>query len=546
MEVMYMQYVMDFLEKLYTNGNVRFSFKKKENYSCVYDVAILSENHLQVDYMWENNRFQSKGENNTDNLFRLIAELACLQLADDMLDKIDISITSLHNHDNMNRNKSIAVVNKIYTIMNGMLKIDLSDKERVLLSLVEAGPYKKMIDFLVDNAKKHMTDASNLDLKTIEILVRSELRNFKKFLEEGMRLYFNLKESTKDDYSTCLENWNHFIGKEDSSLKMDETEKKVIRPEDQRTKIDSLDKKDISYVFLDEDKYTNHPAVGRDKEIEQLCVSLFTLTKSPILVGEAGVGKTAIVEELGYLIQKGEVPNNLKDKKIMKISISSLVSGCMYVGMFEQKLETLLAFLKENTNVILFLDEMHTAIGAGASSKSDLDLANILKPYLDRGQIKIIGATTREEYDQLISRDTAFKRRFERINVLEPDRFVLRQIIDSYILKLSLLSNVVYPFLGDAHEQIVSILLDATDHKNRVYSDRRNNPDLVLSILEKAFAYAQYHGESSLSVNDLSRALEMCDVLYEDNRMRFARKMEAINSTPNVSRSKVIHFPKKY
>lgn len=546
MEVMDMQYVMDFLEKLYTNGNVRFSFKKKVNYSCVYDVAILSENYLQVDYMYENDGTQLKGENNTDNLFRLIAELACLQLDEDTLDKIDISITSLHNHDNMNRNKSIAVVNKIYTIMNGMLKIDLSDKERVLLSLVEAGPYKKMIDFLVDNAKKHMTDASNLDLKTIEILVRSELRNFKKFLEEGMRLYFNLKESTKDDYSTCLENWNHFIGKEDSSLKMDETEKKVIRPEDQRTKIDSLDKKDISYVFLDEDKYTNHPAVGRDKEIEQLCVSLFTLTKSPILVGEAGVGKTAIVEELGYLIQKGEVPNNLKDKKIMKISISSLVSGCMYVGMFEQKLETLLAFLKENTNVILFLDEMHTAIGAGASSKSDLDLANILKPYLDRGQIKIIGATTREEYDQLISRDTAFKRRFERINVLEPDRFVLRQIIDSYILKLSLLSNVVYPFLGDAHEQIVSILLDATDHKNRVYSDRRNNPDLVLSILEKAFAYAQYHSEASLSVCDLSRALEMCDVLYEDNRMRFARKMEAINSTPNVSRSKVIHFPKKY
>lgn len=268
------------------------------------------------------------------------------------------------------------------------------------------------------------------------------------------------------------------------------------------------------------------------------------MTKSPILVGEAGVGKTAIVEGLGYLIQKGEVPNSLKNKKIMKVSISSLVSGCMYVGMFQKRVESLISYLRENSNIILFLDEVHTAVGAGAGSESDLDLANILKPYLDRGQIKIIGSTTNAEYNEYLSSDAAFRRRFEKINVCEPDKWMLKQIISSYIIKLSTLTNIIYPFDGDMNETIISLLILATENKNRVYHDRRNNPDLVLSILEKAYAYAQYNNELTLSIEHLSRAIEMCDVLYPDNRRRFALKMQSLSRVKKLVRSNIISFPK--
>ena len=172
-----------------------------------------------------------------------------------------------------------------------------------------------------------------------------------------------------------------------------------------------------------------------------------------------------------------------------------------------------------------------------------LNLINILKPYLDRGQIKIIGSTTKEEFEKFITQDSAFKRRFERININEPDESMLKQIISSYIIKLSTLTNIVYPFERDINEQITSILIEATKNKNRVYDDKRNNPDLVLSILEKAFAYAQYRDESSLSLDDLSIALSTCEVLYEDNRKRFAKKILLLSSNSNRARAKIILFP---
>ena len=228
----------------------------------------------------------------------------------------------------------------------------------------------------------------------------------------------------------------------------------------------------------------------------------------------------------------------------MRVAIPSLVSGCQYVGSFEKKMEELIFYLKNNPDIVLFLDEMHTAIGAGSSSKSDLDLANILKPYLDRGQIKIIGSTTKEEFEKFITQDLAFKRRFERININEPDESMLKQIISSYIIKLSTLTNIVYPFERDINEQITSILIEATKNKNRVYDDKRNNPDLVLSILEKAFAYAQYSNEYALSIEHLSKAIEMCNVLYPDSRKRFAERMRSLSSVKSVVRSKVIYFPK--
>lgn len=145
----------------------------------------------------------------------------------------------------------------------------------------------------------------------------------------------------------------------------------------------------INYEFLTNKDYIRNPAIGRENEIENLEIALLMPSKSAILVGETGVGKTAIVEGLAYKIMNGQVSNKLKNKKILKVNTSSIIQGCTFVGALEAKAEKLVQYLIKNPDTILFIAEFHTIIGAGKGNHNTLDLANILKPYLDRGQIKI-------------------------------------------------------------------------------------------------------------------------------------------------------------
>ncbi|MDD2470116.1 MAG: AAA family ATPase, partial [Bacilli bacterium] len=165
--------------------------------------------------------------------------------------------------------------------------------------------------------------------------------------------------------------------------------------------------------------YVTNPAIARDEEIKKMILALLIPDKSAILVGKPGIGKTAIVEGLAYKIQKGDVPDILKKYKIIKINISALIGKTTNDGTEEIKLQTLVDELKEQVNTILFIDEIHNVIGTGAENSS-LDFANMLKAGLDRGSIKIIGATTSDEFDHYLVRDRAFLRRFEKIEVAEP------------------------------------------------------------------------------------------------------------------------------
>lgn len=162
------------------------------------------------------------------------------------------------------------------------------------------------------------------------------------------------------------------------------------------------------------------PIVGRAKEINELIEALCKKDKNnAILIGEAGVGKTAIVEALAYKINKNEVPKELHNKKIIEISMTSVISGTRYRGEFEEKMEKIINEFKENDDYILFIDEIHTMVGTGGSDGA-IDASNILKPSLARNEIKCIGATTTTEYKKSFLKDKALNRRFQIINIEEP------------------------------------------------------------------------------------------------------------------------------
>ena len=183
-----------------------------------------------------------------------------------------------------------------------------------------------------------------------------------------------------------------------------------------------------------EDKFD--PVIGRDKEIERVIQILSRRTKNnPCLIGEPGVGKTAIAEGLAQKIVEGNIPEILKDKRVVTLDLSSMVAGAKYRGEFEERLKKALDEIRKAGNVILFIDEMHTIIGAGAAEGA-IDASNILKPSLARGEIQVIGATTLDEYRKHVEKDAALERRFQPISVGEPSReealLILKGVRDKY------------------------------------------------------------------------------------------------------------------
>ena len=187
--------------------------------------------------------------------------------------------------------------------------------------------------------------------------------------------------------------------------------------------IDDSIENSISFgINLQETVNMNDNVFGRDKEINEIISVLIRKNKNnPILVGGSGVGKTAIVEELARRINKGLVPNCIKSKKIIVLSMASLVAGTKYRGEFEEKLNKIIKEIENNSDIILFIDEIHTIVNAGGAEGA-VNASDILKPYMARNTIRIIGATTSNEYNKYILKDKALARRFELIRVLEPDK----------------------------------------------------------------------------------------------------------------------------
>lgn len=220
-------------------------------------------------------------------------------------------------------------------------------------------------------------------------------------------------------------------------------------------------------------------AIGRKKEINEVIGILARKNKNnPILIGEAGVGKTAIVEELANMIVNNNVPDFLKNKKILSINIASIISGTKYRGEFEEKLTKILNECEANDDLIIFIDEIHTIVGAGGAEGA-IDASNILKPILARGTLKIIGATTINEYKKFITEDKALDRRFQKVYIKEPNSIETYHILKKIKNEYEKFHNV----------KISNKLLKNIIELSNKYIFDRNNPDKSIDILDEACAY---------------------------------------------------------
>ena len=218
------------------------------------------------------------------------------------------------------------------------------------------------------------------------------------------------------------------------------------------------------------------PVVGRASEIERLIQILMRRTKNnPVLIGEPGVGKTAIAEGLAQRIVSGNVPEIIRDKKIFSLDLTSLIAGSKYRGEFESRIKNLLEELRQRNDVILFIDEIHTIVGAG-SSEGSLDASNILKPYLTRGEIQIIGATTVDEYRKYVEKDAALERRLQTILVEEPSEEDAIKIIEGLKDKY------------EAHHRVLisKEAIEAAVTLSKRYISDRFLPDKAIDLIDEA------------------------------------------------------------
>ena len=266
---------------------------------------------------------------------------------------------------------------------------------------------------------------------------------------------------------------------------------------------------------LTKKEYVTNPAIARDDEIKRAIVILLTPEKSALLVGKPGIGKTAIVEGISYLIQRNEVPEALKGYRIVRLNSTSLLGTMTIDGREVLVANQLVEELKRVEKVILFIDEIHMLIG----SKEDgpMDLANILKAGLDRGDIKVIGATTTIEYETYILRDRAFLRRFEKIDVLEPNEETTVKILMGTIPKLEKQTGVKMKYNEYVTGLLVKAVVSATSEFKRVYGIAAMYPDVALSVLSQAFSTALYYNKKEVDVEDFYTAIKSSRKIYPDS-----------------------------
>ncbi len=220
------------------------------------------------------------------------------------------------------------------------------------------------------------------------------------------------------------------------------------------------------------------PVTGRDKEIKRVLEILSRRTKNnPLLIGSAGVGKTAIVEELARMIVSGNVPVNLRNKKIISLDMATSVAGTKYRGEFEERMRKIIEEIENNDDIILFIDEIHTLVGAGGAEGA-IDASNIFKPALARGKLRCIGATTTSEYKKYIEKDSALERRFQKVVIEEPKEAVVKNIL----MNLKDIYEDFHKVIID--ESIIDLIIELS--KKYIYD--RHEPDKSIDILDEVCA----------------------------------------------------------
>ena len=426
--------------------------------------------------------------------------------------------------------------NFILCIINESLKCGLnvnhvdSDNDTIMHTAIYSDDYlgnlEKIYDLLCENGfDSTLVDGESRNL--VEAMIyqkqysKTQIESFrKKYIE---RTNNDLNDKTSNNMPA------------NEKLNKEKTCSEVI-PKLSREDIVNLEKYG---TVLNYKKYVTEPTIGREKELKNLMISLAQNKKSSLIVGESGVGKTALVEELVYRIITNQVPTFLQNKVILEINPSEIVSGCKYVGTFEEKIKDLLNLCKE-LDIIIFIDEIHTMYGTGSYENNDNDMASMLKYQLDRSDLKFIGTTTKQEYEKYFNGD-ALKRRFDKITMKEPDKNVLYQIIYKVIDDYNITTGISFEN-GNLKNQLVEIIATMTEKSHRVYDDMVNNPDLAISIIDKAYAIARFYDSKFITVNHFIEAIEYCDRVYELTKNQAITKLNDLCNCSSKSSSKILRL----
>jgi ATP-dependent Clp protease ATP-binding subunit ClpC len=241
------------------------------------------------------------------------------------------------------------------------------------------------------------------------------------------------------------------------------------------------------------------PVIGRDKEVKRIAQILSRKKKNnAVIVGDAGVGKSALIEKLALMVYKGECPTNLLDKRIVSLDLTSLVAGTKYRGQFEERIKAILTELQQVTNVVVFIDELHTMVGAGNSSGT-MDAANILKPALARGEIQCIGATTFDEYKKHLEKDAALVRRFQKIILKESTKEETIEILKNLKPSYETFHKVEY------EENVMETIVNLSDR----YITDRQFPDKAIDVLDELGSEKRVSTTIPESIESLKKEIEV-------------------------------------
>lgn len=287
-------------------------------------------------------------------------------------------------------------------------------------------------------------------------------------------------------------------------------------------------------------QYVTNPAIARDEEINKMILALITPDKSALLVGKPGIGKTALVEGLAYRIHLNQVPNAIAGWKIIKINLPALLGKMVVNGVEVSKLQLLINELDNVEKTILFIDEVHLLV-AHNNGSVDLDFANMLKPYLDRGRILMIGATTSEEYEEYILRDRAFIRRFIKIDIAEAQGADVVKILLGTTPKFEKNMGVTLNYTEFQREKIFEWIVDWTSEYKRIYEIQNRYPDICLTMISSAFSYAVFENSPIVTLKHIYLAMKNTNSIYEDQKVkaiedfkvRFANMLLAEGIDPN-------------
>lgn len=306
---------------------------------------------------------------------------------------------------------------------------------------------------------------------------------------------------------------------EDETLSLDDSNNDDKNKEETKEeKNDTKPKKSMLEKYgenLTTKVYVTNPAIAREEEIEKTILTILTPEKSAILVGKAGIGKTAIVEGIAYKIQRDDVPNAIKDYDIIKVNTSSLLGKYETEdGTEELRINILLKEVEKAKNVILFIDEIHTLVIE--SRNSGVDFVNAMKPALSRGDVKVIGATTLDEYNQYLIRDKAFLRRFEKIDVQEPDAKTTVKILMGSYPRIEKQTGVKLAYSQFVIEKLMTFIVDMTSEYKRVYELGSRYPDNALALLSKAFSYAKFDNSPFVTFKHFYKAIMNCQSVYSN------------------------------